>query len=777
MIRKALLALLLLWTNISWATPPGMVTQPGATVIGAGGSTLFYRSRFGKPCGVGYKSSGQYPVWTSGTLPVYGAARWWTMGDTPDADPNDPSVCTTAQWEAKWIKTVGSSLTWGTATAAQQNQALVNYLTEDFGYSNSATWHVYYLSQSGNDSTAVVDDPTHPFATVAGIENGTNSQPALSTTVTSHFTGTATFSSGSPYVTVTGSCTGSLGRTDEIIASGKAPAQTFIIDQVNGTAGCDGEYLMTNNASGSGSSVSVTGAYQNGGVIAIRAGVWTTSAIQFSGGSPNPSWVISGSYGHRVLITSFPGEVVEDDYENSGGYAMQLYGYTPGRAACCVIVNGIEFSATTFEGGDGIKFVYFEDLTVSNDEFAGYDDAVQSSNQTKNITYSDDVCHEVYNHCFYLAFGTTEASPTYPTYCSVPTPGDFNFAQDYANYLNGASCGAAYQISVLDGNFYDGGVDGFDLLHINAWVDQTEIRGNIFGFEGGSGIDLQSGNYNTNAIGNLVFDVGSECFEVYLGPSNYPNGVSSHRWITFENNVCYLPSSSQTVWGGQSISAVFVDSSNIWPTATLTNGSRDFTVTAQISLPIVPGMTILGTGFATGTTLLPYGTDGTTGTGTGTGVSYAASNIFTGSSGSEQLELQNPAGNAIHDVFFLNNVEVVTDNGGAVTPYPNRGTNSIHYDLEYNSFPDRMTIMGNQYWSAGSTQDRMMLVSADASTTSTVPAGTYTFSGGSGCNASTGSFSICFPSNTYLASNPFANASQSIYQSPGLFDFGQHNLH
>jgi hypothetical protein len=136
------LALLLLgfMPSLSAATPQD---------IGPGCTTAFYIDPLCKPCGVGMKSSGQYPVNPPGSL---GEPAYYTVGDMPDADPRDPTICTTAQWQAKW----------GTG-----NTGMVSFLQEEKGFTNTS--RIFYVSQSGNDASGVVNDPAHPYRTLAPI--------------------------------------------------------------------------------------------------------------------------------------------------------------------------------------------------------------------------------------------------------------------------------------------------------------------------------------------------------------------------------------------------------------------------------------------------------------------------------------------------------------------------------------------------------------------------------------------------------------------------------
>ena len=189
------------------------------------------------------KSNGQYPF--AQGPPAVGTAAYYTTGDTPDADDTDPTVCTTAQWQAKWGAT---------------NQGMVNFLQQRKGFANTS--RVFYLSPSGNNSTAVVNDPRHPYASMA-------------------------------------------------------PIMTTLEDL-------------------------------QGGVVIIEGGTYTNglylSPCGDNGG--NPCWELSGGPGHPLLVMAYPGEVAQVTASPTSGNGLDATGtYSPGRSDCCVIIDGLQFSA------------------------------------------------------------------------------------------------------------------------------------------------------------------------------------------------------------------------------------------------------------------------------------------------------------------------------------------------------------------------------------------------------------------------------------------------
>ena len=118
-------------------------------IIGPGCTTAFFIDKDCSGYGVGLKSSGDYPLSQGQHV---GTPGWYTTGDKPDADDEDPTVNTTAQWQAKW----------GT-----DNVEMVRFLKTRKTFSNTS--RIFYLSQTGSDSSARINDPRRPFRTMAPI--------------------------------------------------------------------------------------------------------------------------------------------------------------------------------------------------------------------------------------------------------------------------------------------------------------------------------------------------------------------------------------------------------------------------------------------------------------------------------------------------------------------------------------------------------------------------------------------------------------------------------
>ena len=406
-------------TTIAYAKAP--------QVIGHGCTTAYFIDDDCDGCGVGVKSSGQYPL-TQQPAAV-GSTPTYTMGDTQDADDTDPTVCTTAQWQAKWGTT---------------NQGMVNFLQQRKGFTN--TNRIFYVSPSGNNSTATVNDPTHPYSSMA-------------------------------------------------------PVMTTLEDLQGGAVIIEG------------------GTYTNGLYV---------SPCGYNGG--NPCWELSGSSGHPLLVMAYPGELVQVTASAASGNGLDATGIdSPGRGDCCVIIDGLEFSAPLYGEGDGINVAHASNWTIRNCEFAGWDKIIFSSH-TVNALVENSVFHDMNSHAVYYAFdqGIDQG------------PGDFNFALDEANYQAGQSEGASYNGQIIGNVMYGNGSSGYEPIHINAYMDYAVVEGNIVSYSGGTGMALQTGVYHAWIADNIFFDNGRDCVTLYLYPPHGdPSDAATLRWNTVQNNTCY----------------------------------------------------------------------------------------------------------------------------------------------------------------------------------------------------------------------------------------------
>ena len=163
-----------------------------------------------------------------------------------------------------------------------------------------------------------------------------------------------------------------------------------------------------------------------GGVVIVEGGTYTNglylSPCADNGG--NPCFELSGSPGHPLLVMAYPGE----RSRVTASSAIRASDWTywrlcPGRSDCCVIIDGLQFSAPTYGDGDGINAAYVSNWIIRNCEFAGWDKIIFSSH-TVNALVENNVFHDMNSHAVYYAFdqGINQG------------PGDFNFALDEANY-------------------------------------------------------------------------------------------------------------------------------------------------------------------------------------------------------------------------------------------------------------------------------------------------------------------------------------------------------
>ena len=405
-------------------------------IIGHGCTTAYFIDDDCDGCGVAVKSSGQYPL--TQEPPAVGSTPTYTMGDTPDADDTDPTVCTTAQWRAKWGNT---------------NQGMVNFLQQRKGFINTS--RIFYVALSGNNSTAVVNDPIHPYASMA-------------------------------------------------------PIMTTLEDL-------------------------------QGGVVIIEGGTYAKglylSPCGYNGG--NPCWELSGSPGHPLLVMAYPGEVVQVTASSSSGNGLDAVGaYSPGKSDCCVIIDGLQFSAPTYGEGNGINVAEASNWTIRNSEFAGWDKIIFSSH-TVNALVEDNVFHDMNNHAVYFAFDNGISQG----------PGDFNFSLDEANYQAGQSEGASYHGQIIGNVMYGNGNSGYEPVHINVYMDYPVVEGNIVSYSGGTGIGVYTGVYHAWIADNIFFDNGRDCITLYLYDHPGMNIPATLRWNTIENNTCYVGSSTDVIRG------------------------------------------------------------------------------------------------------------------------------------------------------------------------------------------------------------------------------------
>lgn len=741
LMLASLLAVLLL--SLTIAAPKAHAQTP--PVVGHGCTTIAYIDADCDGCGVGVISGGVFSAISSPTLPSTptgymaiqnppggagnNAAPFYAVSNKPDADDTDPTVCTTADWQAKW----GSN-----------NAAIVNFLNQKKLFTNTS--RVYYVSLTGSNATGAVNDPTKPYfsmaplmtifadlqggalivrgttlsgsGTVAANNVGVTCTAAphgTSCTLSSAWTGptgagaftalTSTgqtlgqvsLTNGSTAISWTGAIVGTptasltvnygvltvssaptpanLGTGQRIIMTG-LPPNSFIL-AYGVSAGGTGTYNLASPTTAVTSVASTTAFTANWGLSL------NFNTCSYSDGNPCDN--LSGSQGHPLYIMSYPGELVETDISYD-----QHIGYPPGKSFCCVAVDGLKFwnfiydtFPTLAAGGiqNGISMNYATNITIINSEFTGWDDAIFVGDYQKAITVQGNVFHEIYNHAVYYSYGTVGSCGQLP-YGELSANGDLNFATDAVNYAAGTSCGAAYQGRILNNVVYDSCENGFDCFHLNHFHDAPVVTGNVVAYVGGPPMTIQSGAYNGYFAGNLFIDNASNCFLAYFEKNPRTlNPSATHRWNTFTNNVCYSTKPTDTIYGK----------------------------------------------VAWGGTL---GQDNS-----------------------------GESGHQVKNQFVTNNVIVTYDNGVA--------SDTVPMQFELNSNPEGWTITGNTFYSTSSSTSVAFL---DTSIGSALPSGTYGLSAFQALQPST------FNSNSFTNPN-FSAADPTYAQTPWLFNMAPYNLH
>ena len=582
---------------------PNMFTQPGLSIIGVGCTTSVYLDQGCKPCGPGVKSGGTYPnaaypwgtypsPYTPASPPDPNTAAWYTMGDSPDPDPTDPTLgCSSAAWEARYGWIYAPPTTSG--QAATDNAAMVAFLISRKGYSNLG-WGctgtsctspaVYYVSQSGVDancesgSVAIPNRPDIPCYTLWPILN------ALATKVSS-FTGQGNFTDGSNVLTISSCSPCGLSYNMQVTGTGMPAGDFYILAQLSGTTGGVGTYAMGANAASTQSTETITGSHFPGGAIIVEAGTWTpcpsgntNACLRFTGSESGTSYYPTGSPGYPLYVLAFPGSVVQQQNETDDGGASGAH-IAP---VCCTTWDGIQFLDPQLDEaqaggaqGNALSYTNATNIIIINDEFAGWD-KIFFGNSNSGIVIQGNVFHEMYAHAIYFAYSATDCTPAGALYT---TPGDVNFAAYQAAYLATTGCGPSFAARIIGNLIYDGGAVGYDSIHLNTFMDAPVVSGNIISYVGGAPIGLQTGVYNALIMGNLMFDFGDNCYIPFIETPATPNSPASLRWNSFNNNVCWSGPTTDYIWGIQPSGGIYQTSAQTLPNATYSNGSDILTIT------------------------------------------------------------------------------------------------------------------------------------------------------------------------------------------------------
>lgn len=725
-----------------------------AQVIGHGCTTAFFIDTDCDGCGIGVFQSGTFTAVTTPTAgsiptgyqavqspPGQGSAPFYAVSDSIDADDTDPSVCTTADWQAKW----------GSNEAGMENFLSTKKAFTNVGTSGS---RVFYLSLTGSNASGAAGDPTHPYFSFAPILtvikdlqggavivrgatlNGTgtvavndvsatcNATPsATGCTLSSAWTGptangsittgqrlSATLSTAQvmtqvsvtngsttvswPSQTVTGSPTTSITIHYATLTVGSAPSPTNLgVGQKLTMTGLPPGSFIQQDGTGTGGA----GTYFLGNSSQSFTAIASTTAFAASWGVSlnfNPCYdgnscaVMSGSSGHPLYVMNYPGEVVEDDVP-----FFVVVGDAPGKGSYGYLtIDGLKFWAPMYgQGGDFMQFYYGHQFTVLNSEFVGgFHIEVSFSS---DVAFRHNVFHDMFDHSIYFSFGSGSCITAFNN--ESPAGGDFNFAQDATNVANNyASCGATYRGRILDNVVYSSGTTGYDSIHANQFADDTVISGNIISYTGGVPISLEQGNYNARISGNLVFDNASSCYQNYIygiGGSTTTAGAANHNDLV--NNVCWAGLFSDSIQHknpGQGLQIVVCTISGCGTTVTKTTYIKN---------------------------------------------SYVVGNVFD-------------------------------------TSDTNVDLGQVAMDLESYSYPDTITFNNNIIFSNGTLSGGRTVVAANSPT---VTAGTYTC-GGTAPTCTWTTLNSNWSGNQYK--NPgFVTASESQLTTPGQFNFGLYNLH
>lgn len=753
----------------------GLVAQP----IGKGCTTAFYIDQDCDGCGDGVYASDTfsaltipaYNTWPTGyqvisTFPATTTfGSYYSVSDTPDADDTDPTVCTTAQWQAKWGST---------------NAGLVSFLEAKKGLTSAQVTNVYYVSQTGNDSTGTVNNIALPYRTMTPIlaalhTNYTSATPGgivivrgallsgsgtvaavntpvtcntlvngnTSCTLSSAWTGpsalngaiatscsgasgcdtfTATTSTGqilhqvivtnggtaiSWYQGITGSPTTSLtiNYGQLTVTSAPSPAN-LLAGQWLMMSGLPVDTFLLCGSTGNGCSGNTgtggTGTYYVSNAAVPISTVSSATAFTANWGTTlnfnSTTFQMSGAFASGVMypvyVMSYPGEWVM-----LNAAWLIISGYYPTPNVCCVTIDGIKFldplQGLSSNQGNAVQLTRTTHVTLTNDEFVGFD-KVFATLQSNDFHYINNVCHDINSHCVYL--GTAGAADCQLLETAAVVGGDAPLFLDQLAYAAGQpNTGCVIYRSVIAGSvFYDTDVSGYDVIHLNTWLDAPVVSGDIISYTGGSPLTMQWGNYNNMILGDLIFDYADNCITLDLygyPPYTLPYqglGVSAtNRWVTVLNTVCY------GVFGNNNIRNQSAAGDLFWDNST--------------GLP-----------------------------------------------------------NWNKDVTLIGNILMTDDQGSEI------GTVPLQY--ESTAFPETNTVNDNIFYSSDCPSgpcNRVAYVSSGG--TSTVPDGTYTFASWISEMATLG-LSSQFSDNTYANPN-FPIADPVLYtQAPGSFNFGKSNL-
>ncbi len=197
------------------------------------------------------------------------------------------------------------------------------------------------------------------------------------------------------------------------------------------------------------------------------------------------------------------------------------------------------FRADRYGLGDAFSGSDTKSWTFVNCEFAGWHQ-IMFGDHTVDALIKNSVFHDMMFHAIYFGFGGKGLSQG---------PGDFNFTLDEQRFLAGQSLGASSRGRIIGNVMYNNGASGYEPIHINAYIDNPVVEGNIVSFSGGSPFSLQTGVYHAVIRNNLFFDNGRDCGTLYLYDHGDPTVPATLRWNTIENNICYVGRPNDAIRG------------------------------------------------------------------------------------------------------------------------------------------------------------------------------------------------------------------------------------
>ncbi len=562
------------------AQAPDFFSQPGIAIVGPGCTTAVYYDPTCSPCAVGEYVGGTTSFVTTPTQPSSPTGYqyvqsppssspgtpFYSVSDTMPADPTMPGMCTTAQWEAATWTYNGTGYSWNGAAGngALENDAMLGFLCQRKGWC-PASPTVYYLSQSGSDSTGAANDPTHPYLTPSKILNlivsasypgdiaiivmggqwgQTWTNPGLI------FTPGITYNNWGSLTSVTNPSyyiSGIAGHPDYIM---NFPGEVVETDYgfYEGSPGAyyphysygwitwDGlKFYAPSYDNGNSNGDGMFFSYDTDVVVKYCEFVgW--DKIAFGDRSVNPT--IEYNIFHEMFNHSLY-------FLSNGNYPWQGNG-TTASGSPTVTITATTFGTTPVVGNylsDASAYIPASDTVT----------AVSMSGGTGTVTIGP--LPATGNSATGENLATSQCDGFYAA--EVYPDGDFNFALDNTNYVAGklpSGCGgASYSGRVIGNIAYSTGRSGNDAFHLNTRMLGAVVTGNIISYSGGSTITLQTGMYGSLVSANLAFDSGDACYLDFLygdqANGNMPTLSASSSWNTWSGDLCWSGATTDTIRG------------------------------------------------------------------------------------------------------------------------------------------------------------------------------------------------------------------------------------